>query len=60
MNKKVTDIHREQLEELFEVKVSDQQWRLFCEIIHERIVPNLFERIIHNSNNILEGGETMR
>lgn len=59
MNKKVTDIHREYLEELFEVKVSDQQWSLFCEIIHERIVPNLFERIIHNSNNILEGGETM-
>ena len=45
MNKKVTDIQREDLEELFGVKMSDEQWTRFCDVLHEKIVPNLFEEI---------------
>jgi hypothetical protein len=50
MNKKVTDIHREDLEEMFEVKMSDEQWCFFTNTLHEKIVPNLFEEITIKNN----------
>ena len=46
MNKKVTEIQREGLEELFGVKMSDKQWTRFCDVLHEKIVPTLFEDIM--------------
>ena len=46
MNKKVTEIQREDLEELVGVKMSDEQWIRFCDVLHEKIVPTLFEDIM--------------
>ena len=46
MNKKVTEIQREGLEELFGVKMSDEQWTRLCDVLHEKIVPTLFEDIM--------------
>ena len=48
MNKKVTEIQREDLEELFGVKMSDEQWDLFTDVLHEKIVNHLFEDIMRN------------
>ena len=49
MNKKVTDIHRMDLEEINEVKMSDEQWDLFCDVLHQKIVPTLWEDIMYNN-----------
>ena len=45
MNKKVTEIQREDLEETMDVKMTDEQWNRFCDVLHDKIVPNLFEEI---------------
>jgi hypothetical protein len=47
MNNKITEIHREDLENLFEIKMTDKEWEIFCNQIHEKIVPTLFEEIVY-------------
>lgn len=50
MNKKVTEIYREDLEELFGAKMSNSQWKFFCDVLHEKVVPNLFEQFVFNKS----------
>jgi hypothetical protein len=47
MNNKITEIHRDDLENLFEIKMTDKEWEIFCNQIHEKIVPTLFEEIVN-------------